>query len=53
MPYRELSVEKPGAEAPVAQQGRTEENTTEAMLQKILSQQDDNVTMDELIRLLG
>ena len=52
-PYRELSVEIPGAEAPVAQQGRTEENTTEAMLQKILSQQDDNVTMDELMRLLG
>ena len=52
-PYQELSVSRPGAEAPVAQQARTEENDADAMLQKILSQQDDNVTMDELIRLLG
>ena len=52
-PYQALSVSTPGAEAPVAQQARTEENSPEAMLQKILSQQDENVTMDELIRLLG
>ena len=52
-PYQELSVSRPGAEAPVAQQARTEENDAQAMLQKILSQQDDNVTMDELMRLLG
>jgi hypothetical protein len=52
-PYQELSVSKPGAEMPVAQPGRTEENDTDAILQRILSQQDQNVTMDELIRLLG
>ena len=52
-PFRELSVERPGAETPVAQQGRTEENDAEAMLQKILSQKEDTVTMDELMRLLG
>jgi hypothetical protein len=38
---------------PVAQQARTEENDDEAMLQKILSQKESGVTMDELIRLLG
>ena len=52
-PYQALSVSAPGAEAPVAQQARTEENDTEAMLQKILSQKEDTVTMDELMRLLG
>ena len=52
-PYQALSVSAPGAEAPVAQQARTEENTDEAMLQKILSQKESGVTMDELIRLLG
>jgi hypothetical protein len=52
-PYRELSVSTPGAEAPVAQQARTEENDADSMLQRILSQQDDNVTMEELMRLLG
>jgi hypothetical protein len=52
-PYHELSVSKPGAEAPVAQPTRTEENDADAMLQKILSQKEDTVTMDELIRLLG
>jgi hypothetical protein len=52
-PYQELSVSKPGAEMPVAQRARTEENDDEAMLQKILSQKEDGVTMDELIKLLG
>jgi hypothetical protein len=52
-PYQELSVSTPGAEAPVAQQARTEENSDEAMLQKILSQKESGVTMEELIRLLG
>jgi hypothetical protein len=52
-PYQALSVSRPGAEAPVAQPARTEENDTEAMLQKILSQKEDTVTMDELMRLLG
>jgi hypothetical protein len=52
-PYQELSVSKPGAEMPVAQQARTEENSDEEMLQKILSQKESGVTMDELIRLLG
>jgi hypothetical protein len=52
-PYQALSVSTPGVEAPVAQQARTEENTDEAMLQKILSQKESGVTMEELIRLLG
>jgi hypothetical protein len=52
-PYQALSVSTPGVEAPVAQQARTEENSDEAMLQKILSQKESGVTMEELIRLLG
>jgi hypothetical protein len=56
-PYQELSVVKAGAEPelpaiPVAQEAKPEENDISALIQQIMSSGDNNMTTEELMRII-